>query len=110
MKDKGQTKGRYCGIMASSHLKQQFTPTPKTVTALPPSAELDRAATRVASPGCDAAAGASWGSASDTGMGLNKGHHGGGLVQNRKKTDLPLEPGSYRRTWYMFYGRARKAR
>ena len=40
--------------------------------------------------------------------GRTEGHHGGGLV--RKKTDLSLEPGSYRRTWYKFYGMARKAR
>ncbi len=82
-------------------------PTPKTVPALPPSAELDRAATHVASLGCGAATDA-WGLASDAGRGRTEGHHGGGLV--RKKTDLSLEPGSYRRTWYKFYGRARKAR
>ena len=39
--------------------------------------------------------------------GRTEGHHGGWLV--RKKTGLSLEPGPYRRTWYRFYGRARKA-
>jgi hypothetical protein len=77
------------------------------VPALTPSAESDRAATRVASPGCDAAADA-WGSASDAGMGSNGGPSWWGV--GSKKTDLSLEPGPYRRTWYKFYGRARKAR
>ncbi len=47
-------------------------PMPKTVPALPPSAELDRAATHDASTGCGAATDA-WGLASDAGMGSNGG-------------------------------------
>ncbi len=38
---------------------------------------------------------------------LMEGHHGGRLV--RKKTGLSLEPDPYHRTWYKFYGRARRA-
>jgi hypothetical protein len=67
----GRTNGHYCGLLASPHLLQ-FAPTPRTVPALPPSAESDRAATHDASPGCGAAADA-WGSASDAVMGSNGG-------------------------------------
>jgi hypothetical protein len=101
------------GIVMSPHLLQ-FAPTPKTVPALPPpSAELDRAATRVASPGCDAATDA-WG------VGVRRRHGverraimvwwGGG---SKKKTDLFFRSGSllsyYPITWYEFYGRTGKA-
>jgi hypothetical protein len=50
----------------------QYAPTPKTVPALPPSAESDRAAAIVASPVNDAAT-HDWGSASDVGKGSNGG-------------------------------------
>jgi hypothetical protein len=59
------------------------SPPPKTVSALPPSAESDRAATHVASPGYDAATD-DWGSASDVGKGSNGGPSwwGAGLKKN----------------------------
>jgi hypothetical protein len=71
MTARGRTNGHFGGIMASPHLLQ-FAPTSKTVPALPPSAESDRAATHVAFPGYDAATD-DWGPASDVGKGSNGG-------------------------------------
>ena len=40
--------------------------------------------------------------------GRTEGHHGGGPLT--QKTDLSFRSGSYRRTWYDFYGTTGKAR
>ena len=71
----------------------QFVPMPKTVPVLPPSAELDRAETHVASPGYDAAAD-DWGSASDVGKGSNGGPSLWG-AGSKKKLTCHLSPAHF---------------